>query len=226
MVKALLNWLFKRDKQEVTDFCNTIVEPNIVTTGNILEGWNLQDTPYGCNGDLVANENTVLAISHTNPKYTQPTNETWKENRVEWAKRIEHNSDVKWHFECNFHKLSTTSEWVIISQLWNREFHNVLSLVVQKSTRQLGKVKLRLDKKVDNKTTTLWSGYFDQYRLHEFKLDVTKYGVVGYINGDYVGEHDVKVYSDKHHQEIKFGMYWSGKIPFNQDNRMVLELKL
>jgi len=200
------------------------VRTKIIELKSVLDGYKLQDTPYGCNGDLIANEDKVVVISHTSPIHTEATKSTWKENRVEFAKEIP-KSLFNWCFKAKFHKLATTSDWVIFSQLWNRTHDNVLSLVVKKSTKQPGKVKLELAKKQNKVSTVLWSSYFDQHIEHSIRLAVMPDGVSGEINGEDVGIHTLEVYTDKP-QEIKYGLYWSGKIPFNQKNHMVVEYRL
>jgi hypothetical protein len=205
-------------------FSNGKCECKVLRPSSILDGWNLQDTAYGCNGDLIADDKNFIAISHTNPNYTKSTNITWKENRVEIARRIPHGG-MKWKFKTKFHKLSTTSEWVIFSQLWNREQANVICLAVKKSTKQKGKVKIELNKKQDHKTTTLYYFYMNEFDLCDIDLQIGSASVSGKINGVDVGIHDVDIWTKSHH-EIKYGMYWSGKIPYNQANHMVLEFTL
>jgi hypothetical protein len=217
VIKKILELLKSHDKDEYNSLCDP-AKPK-----SFLNDWKLQDTPYGCNGDLIADDKNVIVISHTNPIHTKATKSTWKENRVELAKVIP-KTKYDWKFKVNFHKLATTSDWVIFSQLWNRTHDNVLSLVVQFSTKHKGKVKLRLDQKQNKQPKTLWSGYFDQHQLHDINLVVTPNSVTGSINGDNVGVHQLEVYTDKP-QEIKYGLYWSGKIPFNNKNKMVVEYK-
>lgn len=218
VIRKILELLKSHDPVEYNSLCDAPKQES-----NFLKGWKLQDTPYGCNGDLIANESRVVTVSHTNPKYTHSTNSTWKENRVEFAKEI-HKTKYDWKFKVNFHKLAETSDWVIFSQLWNRTHDNVLSLVVQKSTKRPGMVKVRLDQKQHKQPKTLWSSYFDQHDLHDINLVVTPNSVTGSINDIDVGVHQLEVYTDKP-QEIKYGLYWSGKIPFNDKNKMVVEYK-
>lgn len=195
------------------------IKCGILHSNPILNNWNLQDTAYSCNGDIMTNNESIVFISHTNPDYTKATKSTWKENRVEIAKRIPFGG-MEWKFKTKFHKLPNTPDWVIFSQLWNREQANVVCLVVKKSSK--GKVKIELNKKQNHKTTTLYSFYMDEYGVCDIDLQVTDSGVYGKINGVDVGNHSVDIWTKSHH-EVKYGMYWSGEIPFDQDNHMVLE---
>lgn len=187
--------------------------------GPALEGWKLQDTINDCNGDLFTSGNKLLVVSHTNPNYTKTTSETWRENRVEIAKDIPFGG-YDWKFKVRFHRLGETSEWVIFSQLWNVDQANFLCLSVKKQDK--GMIKIELNKKQLHKTTNLYSVYIKDYELCEVDLIVDSFSIEGTINGVDVGRHIIDIWTKSHH-EVKYGLYWSGDIPFNQANRMVVE---
>lgn len=187
-----------------------------------LKGWRKQSTDEGFNGDILTNDDSIIMVSHTNPNHTQSTSETWKENRVEIDQEIKR-SRFNWVFDFKLHKLPLCDEWVILSQLWNKKHDNVLCLAVTNLGN--GKVRLNLNKKQDKVTSHLWSGEFEQYTDYTIDLEVSEGAVSGTINNINVGVHRLEVFVNTP-TYIKYGMYWSGKIPFNQKNRMVVEYKL
>ncbi len=187
-----------------------------------LKGWGKQSTKEGFNGDIIANEDSIVMVSHTNPNHTESTSDTWKENRVEIHKEIK-SAKFNWRLDFKLHKLPRSKEWVILSQIWNFKNANVLCVAVTNLGE--GKVKLNLNKKQDGETTGLWSGEFDQYDTHSIDLEVSANAISGTINKLSVGGHRLEVFTNTP-TSVKHGMYWSGKIPFNQSNRIVVEYKL
>lgn len=186
-----------------------------------LKGWGKQSTKEGFNGDIIAGKSIVM-ITHTNPIYTASTEKTHKENRVEIHKEIKENN-YDWVFNVNFHKLPVNKDWVIFSQLWNLTHDNVICLVVTNLGR--GKIKLQLNKKQNKVTSGLWAGEFNQHDKHKIDLKVTHDHISGTINNIDVGNHELEIFT-KEPTSIKYGLYWSGKIPFNNKNRIVAEYEL
>lgn len=216
MITRLLNWLYSNDKKQVQSFCE-LKFPHEQASDKRSINWKLQDTKYGCNGDVDFNGHDFTIETHTNKSWTAPSSSSWKENRCEVTTNLD--GDHKWSFKFNPEKLSSTSDWVIISQLWARDYDNFLSVVVQNSTKQTGKFKLRLDSKQNKKTKTLWSGYFDKGAVSLVDLKIEQGKVLGSINGFDVGNHSFKA-PNKH--ELKVGAYWSGRIPFNDSGKMII----
>jgi len=190
-----------------------------------FDNFKKQDTANGCNGDVVIDGDKLTVTTHTNPNWTKPSSTSWKENRAEAYVLTDiagHDTNRKWRFNFSLDKMGETSGYCIISQWWNRTHDNVLSIVVQKSTKQPGKFKLRLDSKQSKKSKTLWSGYFDLNTTCIVDLILLNNTVVGSINGHDVGEHKVVFNSTYTHMELKLGAYWSNKIPYNQANQMII----
>lgn len=229
MIKQLFNLLRYHGETDVKQLCNAAYPPvRTPVSGSCFSGFGKQDTPHGCNGDIDITGNNMVITTHTNPNHTAPDPDSWKENRVEIFRKTENSgieTNRKWKLNFRLLKMGETSNFVIISQWWNRTHDNVLSLVVQKSTKQPGKFKLRLDKKQNKKSSTLWSGYFDLDSLSCIDLSLINNTVSGSINGFNIGMHYVDLNGSKTHMELKLGAYWSNKIPYNKANQMIIEFE-
>lgn len=198
------------------------------TTKGCFDGFKKQDTANGCNGDVTFDGNKLTVKTHTNPKWTKPSSSSWRENRAEayiTADKAGIKTNRKYKFNFKLVKMGETSNYCIISQWWNRTHDNVISIVVQKSTKQPGKFKLRLDSKQSKVTKTLWVMYFDLGSTCIIDLELMNDTVSGFINGFNVGEHKVNFNNNVNHMELKVGAYWSNKIPYNVANQMIIEFE-
>lgn len=175
--------------------------------------WKFQDTKHDCNGDIRFAKGGIIVETHTNSKWTHTTEDSWKENRCEIAKELE--GRHKWEFDFFVEEFPDSPEWVILSQLWAKGYHNYLSVVMRNNDDD--SFQLSLDKKQDGVTTTLWSRQFPKILRNEIRLKVSRGEVWGTINGFATGRHQVDT---PHRHELKIGAYWSGKISFSDKMRI------